>query len=164
RELCVLCPCGILAPPKEIRWVAECCGACHDLRQQGGGQRTWQPEGSRVFSPDGRTLASGRSAGEPYYRGHLWDVAARRERLQLPEPISPDVIVFSPDGRFLAARGQATGLALWNTRTGKKKVVLEHAPEVLPLVFAPNGRTLAAAPWRGDITIWHAASGKKQTT
>jgi hypothetical protein len=68
-EAIVCCSCGAAGTPREVAWMGECCGPCHDRREEGESQcdHGFEPaqtvlgvgtdpctEGA--FSPDGRFL------------------------------------------------------------------------------------------------------------
>ncbi|WP_308402872.1 hypothetical protein [Streptomyces sp. AC550_RSS872] len=70
--------------------------------------------GSAVFSPDGRTLATGGDGGATV---RLWDTATGRTRATLTNPTGAAVhsIAFSPDGHTVAiAAGK--NVQLWDVR------------------------------------------------
>lgn len=46
RELLAACPCGVSGALERIAWMGECCGPCHDRREEGLPERTgpdWPP-------------------------------------------------------------------------------------------------------------------------
>jgi WD40 repeat protein/LmbE family N-acetylglucosaminyl deacetylase len=109
-----------------------------------------------AFSPDGKLLAvSGPGAIT------LWDVAGGRPLHQLDEPGLPaGPIVFSPDGRALAAglfqpQLAAGRVALWEVMTGRKRREfggLHGSP--LSLAFSPDGKLLASGCSDTTVLFW----------
>ena len=108
-----------------------------------------------VFSPDGRTIASG-----GWQEIRLWDANTGRHKKTLTGDISNNVhsTVFSPDGRTIAG---ASHLAhLWDANTGNHKKTLKRPiyPKGLieSVVFSPDGRILAGWTWWGpNIYLWN---------
>ena len=107
---------------------------------------------SVVYSPDGRTLASGGS-GEI----HLWNAATGEHRLTLPG--GGRSVVYSPDGRTLAS-----GDSMWDAATGEHKLTLaESSGYIDSVVYSPNGTTLAGGGSNG-IRLWDAETGQHKLT
>jgi WD40 repeat protein len=127
-----------------------------------------------LFSPDGRSLASGgqvlfgaRFGGEePVNEEHMvriWDVsmstegqqAGRRQRRVLGGPRG-NLGAFSPDGRTLAIRGFLENtVSLWEVASGEERGRLEgHREMVFSTAFAPDGKSLATASMDGTVRVW----------
>src|SRR5207302_2382916 len=60
RVLTAVCACGVFGPPERLAWMGNCCGPCHDGREEGR-----EPE---RLGPDPRTtaLTDSRSPYLPY--------------------------------------------------------------------------------------------------
>jgi WD40 repeat protein len=126
-----------------------------------------------LFSPDGRTLASGgqvlfgaRFGGEdPVQEEHLvrvWDVDTRRQRRALGGQRG-NLAAFSPDGRTLALRGfLEQTVSLWEVASGEERGRLEgHKEMVFSAAFAPDGKGLATASMDGTVRVWRLPDGKE---
>ncbi len=120
-----------------------------------------------VWSPDGRTLASGDSLNiSPII---LWDAQTGEQILTLPTgdiPLYLGGLTFSPDGSLLAAGGSlmdsANGLdggvlILWNVNTGERVHVLNAgmtSQRIMSIAWSPDGHWLAAGTNSGRIVLW----------
>src|SRR5947209_5603369 len=76
---------------------------------------------SVAFSPDGKTLASGRWD----HTIKLWDAKTGKERATLKGHTS-DVysVAFSPDGKTLASASTDKTIKLWDAKTGKEQATI----------------------------------------
>jgi WD40 repeat protein len=99
-----------------------------------------------ALSPDGRTLALGRS-------GHvdLWDVRSRRVRARLPTgtPALGVYLALSQDG--VLAVSEEGRLAFWSTQEERRlSAVRAHGP----LAFDPDGSVLASTDGGSRVLLW----------
>jgi WD40 repeat protein len=115
-----------------------------------------------AFSPDGRTLATGSSAGDDLGRVRLWDAGSGK--LRAAPAGRPGLIydvAFSPDGRTLASGDSDGVVQLWNVADGKRGATLTgHTDTVNNTVFSPDGRILASGSGDGTVRLWDVAGGQ----
>ena len=127
---------------------------------------------SVAFSPDGKLLAA--SAYDTYTKGGfqmfvVWNVADRRQvwSAQDKEESSRfECIVFSPDGKTIAAGGLRNRVKFWDAATGRLRERLD-APNrytnegINGLAFSPDGKQLATAADDGAVRVWDVESLKE---
>ena len=123
-----------------------------------------------VFSPDGKTLASGGSwsnAAQRYDSSiRLWDLQTAQSKAILTGHTSGiRSIGFSPDGKILASGGHDKSIRLWNTLTHEHIANLTgHSEPISCVAFSPNGKTLATGSYDNTIRLWDVQSGKHKRT
>ncbi|MFE6049945.1 NACHT and WD repeat domain-containing protein [Kitasatospora sp. NPDC056446] len=116
---------------------------------------------SLAFTPDGRTLAGGRSTGVV----SLWNVTRPEDATAIGRPLETcfpfGSLAFSPDGRTLATACQddSNTISLWNT-TDPNQPTLRGQPlnvgaKVESVAFSPDGHTLAAGAEDFDVHVWN---------
>jgi WD40 repeat protein/transcriptional regulator with XRE-family HTH domain len=131
-----------------------------------------------AFSPDGKTLAAGTSAGRVW----LWD--ASRPTAPVPFRATPLTgpaqfvagVAFSPDGGTLAAASQDDKVWLWTVRaaTGTSARTRGSAAPagtltgatnwVNTVAFSPDGKTLAAGTSDASVLAWSLRSRQLTAT
>ncbi|HEX4591824.1 MAG TPA: PQQ-binding-like beta-propeller repeat protein [Gemmataceae bacterium] len=119
----------------------------------------WHGRGTHaiVFSPDGKTLATG-GAGQTL---RLWDAATGKEispPAGHPGPIT--TVALSGDGKLLATcSDQDRFVRLWDTATGREIHRLEHPTGVDEVTLSPDGTRLASASEQ-TVHIWEIPDGR----
>ncbi|WP_433466360.1 WD40 repeat domain-containing serine/threonine protein kinase [Spirillospora sp. CA-128828] len=111
-----------------------------------------------VFSPDGKTLATGAEDGAV----HLWDVASGRVRKSFTKARGVQALRFGPNGRSLAiSSGNGSPyVQIWDAVTDKS-VSMNIDYTANALAFSPDGKTLAGARYlSGRYTLWDVSDGK----
>jgi WD40 repeat protein len=116
---------------------------------------------SVVWSPDGKTLATGGYDNTL----KLWDAASGQQlRTQCVSPNSIDSETFSPDGRTLAAV-VSTYVELWDVASGRELRMLSgHRHWVLSVAWSRDGKTLATGSLDKTAKLWDPNTGSELRT
>jgi WD40 repeat protein len=124
-----------------------------------------KPIHTLVFSPDGKTLATGDGWLDRTGEVKLWDVDAGTERVSLREhPNAIRSLAFSPDGRTLAIGYYDGTVKLWHPLKGPDSYVLRKTGAKESMVaFSPDGRTLATWAPGWQLRLRNLTTGKEQT-
>jgi tRNA A-37 threonylcarbamoyl transferase component Bud32 len=133
-----------------------------------------QPDGTSVigplaFSPDGTTLAVGRSALQAS-AVELFDVRTRRRLGMIPGMVDSDVLAFSPDGGRLAIGSDDGTVGLWDVATRAKAAGATVdlpggvADPIYALEFGNAGKTLLTCDDNGRYGRWTIGHGKPAIT
>jgi DNA-binding transcriptional regulator YbjK len=71
-------------------------------------------------------------------------------------------VAFAPDGRTLVLRRRQKTIPVWETATGRQRLVLEgHGESMACFAYAPDGRTLASSGWDNTTRLWDLGTGQE---
>jgi WD40 repeat protein len=74
-------------------------------------------------------------------------------------------VVFTPDGKRLAAAGADNAIRLFDLSTGKQQLLIEqHADWILDIAFAPDGGALASASRDKTARLFDTKTGELEQT
>jgi len=127
--------------------------------------RAWSEPEAEVyfvaFSPDGRRLVAGTSAG----MAPIWDVETGNELVRLRGHTSCiNAALFTPDGQKVVTASCDGTIRLWDAATGSElRTVADRKAPVHALMLSPDGLLLAAGESHGDtslITLWNLADAR----
>jgi WD40 repeat protein len=123
---------------------------------------------SAAFSRDGTLLALASARMENSTKGGkvlLHDGTTGKFLREWPIPeggANTASVVFSPDARFLATGDDRGKIHVWETASGKRRLLLEWGRvRVTGLAFSPDSRLLAAGNGNDGVALWEAATGKR---
>jgi hypothetical protein len=113
---------------------------------------------SVVFSPDGRTIASG--WGDHTIK--LLEASSGRLLRTFPGYIGEAAtIAYSPDGQTIAAGGVDGAIKVWSASNGLiVRSLGGRDPGVTSVAFSPDGRAIASSSVDRTIKLWDVASGR----
>ena len=107
-----------------------------------------------VFSPDGKTLASG-SISDIIF----WDVSPRQMTGITGHTSLVKSVAFSPDGKTLASGSEDKTIILWDVSTRQPigQPLKGHTSSVNSVAFSPDGKTLASGSSDNTMILWDLA-------
>jgi WD40 repeat protein/serine/threonine protein kinase len=110
---------------------------------------------SVCFSPDGQLLASSSDHGV-----ELWSAATGTCLRKMSCDAKVFGVIFSPDGRILAAGGKDNAVKLWDVKTGVRlKTLKGHTDWVSSISFHPTDSLLVSGSYDHSVKFWDITTG-----
>jgi WD40 repeat protein len=114
--------------------------------------------GPVAFGADGHNLALARffsaTIGNPLTGQEIFTLAS--------DKYAAWSIVFSPDGRTVAAGGHDGTVTLWDANSGEERVTIRgHLDQVNVVAFSADGKTLASGGLDGTVKLWGVTMGEE---
>ena len=115
-----------------------------------------EPVRSAAFSPDGKMLGLAVSNRIQLWR---WPELTFAQALSHADEV--ETFAWHPDSRRLASTSHGPSeILLWDTATGKYRILPGHAELVPNLVFDHTSGLLASYSWDGSTRFWQANDGE----
>jgi WD40 repeat protein len=112
-----------------------------------------------TFSPGARYVAAGSDDLT------VWDVAARKQVAQIPQPSWVTAVAFHPTRRLVATGHDDGTVRLWDLDGGDEEAELGHGDHpVSAVAFTTDGALLASASEDRSIAVWDVAAGRRVRT
>lgn len=128
---------------------------------------------SASFLGDGHTLAIGealrvKAGGPDQYLIKLYDLQAKSDvsSFSVPAGRNFDLIIFSPDKRYIAVNGPDNDIHLMDLRSGHivTSFKQEHVEPIMTIAFSSDGSSLASGDLGGVIKLWDTTTGEEKMT
>ncbi len=130
-----------------------------------------------AFSPDGQLIASGGGIYDELGQVKVWaaDTGKKLWESSDHESVVCDV-AFSPDGQRMATGSRDKTVKVWDVKTQKVLLTLEHSMYVSGVSYSPDGKLLAVKlrGYHGDpqkrlygtrtLTVWDVTTGRERIT
>jgi len=126
-----------------------------------------------VFSPDGKTLAS----GDEYETIHLWDIETKTSRAIFKANVNFQSLAYSPNGKLLASGSGDGSVRIWDATVKEQKGITGKISQFLPslnlkghkdkvskMAFSPDGKLLLTGSLDGTIHAWDTTTGSQKYT
>ena len=134
------------------------------IRKLTGGRRGVLKVRAFAYSPDGKLIANENSIREI----HIWDAQTGKRLHILEQYASKSLVVFSPDGKTLAAGFSRSyndwPINIYNPQTGEMiRSINGHTRMITAVMYSPDGSLLVSGSKDGSIKVWDAESGALRT-
>ena len=69
-------------------------------------------------------------------------------------------LAYSPDGKRIAAVGEARTVRVWSSRGGPETVLRGHEQDVTGIAFTRDGRRVLSSSGDGTVRLWDVRGGE----
>ncbi len=107
-----------------------------------------------AYSPDGRLLAAGYGKWDTLGEVVVYEFSTKKVIQKFPFPKGVASVVFSKDGKYLAASMWNELIQIWNTDTWELAAEKTTAARVSRLAFSLDGKYLASASEGGQLKLY----------
>ncbi len=114
------------------------------------------------FSPDGKRFVSGGNWPEGDKTLRVWDVQKGTEILKIEHPGQAAMVLYSPDGKYIASACGNMNAYIWNATTGKQVRMLKgHTSGVAGLAFNSDGSQILTSSADKTVRLWDMSTGRE---
>jgi WD40 repeat protein len=118
----------------------------------------WERGDEVAFSADGRLVAAAVRSGV-----RVWHVQSGQEiGEQAPgHRGAVGAMAIAPRGDVIATAGDDFTVRLWETGTGRQRLLLSHGAWVRAVALSPDGKRLASSSLDDTVRLWDAGTGRE---
>jgi WD40 repeat protein len=114
------------------------------------------------FSPDGKRFVSCGNWPEGDKTLRIWDVQKGTEILKIEQPEQAAMVLYSPDGKYVASTCGNMNVYLWDATTGKQvRVFKGHTSGVGGLAFNADGTQMLTCSVDKTVRLWDVSVGRE---
>ncbi|HEV3386699.1 MAG TPA: WD40 repeat domain-containing protein, partial [Gemmata sp.] len=114
------------------------------------------------FSPDGKRFVSCGNWPEGDKTLRIWDVRKGTEILKIDQPAQAAMVLYSPDGNYIASTCGNMNVYLWNAATGKQvRIFKGHTSGVGGLAFNEDGSQILSCSVDKTVRLWDTSTGRE---
>jgi RNA polymerase sigma factor (sigma-70 family) len=120
---------------------------------------------SVMFAPDSKALVVGGQKADHSGVVSIWNAETGKLNHTWEPGQYVNSVVYTPDGKMVAAGGAGGEIELWDADKGKHIASLHGlAHGTRSVAFSPDGKTVAAGGPDGKIHLWSVPTGKLSAT